>query len=407
MIKLGKWKKTVIITEKMPNETALRSEIYIHKQSDSYEIGPFIGILTVSGEDSFLGNRSNFTDIIETGRKLGALAYVIAVEDIDWESGTVVGSIFDDERKIWVRQSMPFPHIVYNRIPNRTAENKQHVKSTLEKLSALKTITLYNPHFFEKSQLYDILQKDKKVSVFLPETVSFSRENLVNMAAKHPILYMKPTNGKAGRGIYQLQRKDDRFVLQYQLKKKKINRFYQTVYGLYDAVRRIMKEPYLIQQGICLATYQERIFDIRALAQKDGQGEWGITGMGIRIAGIGGITTHVPRGGTIGDPENILSAVFPETDSKSMIKSIHDMVLTIARVLEKEWPTLAECSMDIGIDKSGKMWFIEANSKPEKFDEPHIRNLSLKRIIEFAQHKSGFQKGSNTQKNDKSHIDRT
>ncbi|RFU60466.1 YheC/YheD family endospore coat-associated protein [Peribacillus glennii] len=400
-IKIGKWKKTVVVTDKEPSETAFRTQIQIRKLSGSYEIGPFIGILTVAGEDSFLGNRTNFTDILETGRKQGALAYVITVEDINWELETAVGSIFDHGRKIWVKESLPIPHIIYNRIPNRAAENRPHVISALEKLSASETTTLYNPRFFEKSHMYHILQKERKVSAFLPETVPFSRENLVNMAGKHPILYMKPTNGKAGRGIYQLQRKDDRYVLQYQLKKKNIKKFFQTLYGLYYVLVRMVKEPYVIQQGISLATYQDRIFDIRALAQKDGHGEWGITGMGIRIAGAGGITTHVPRGGSIGEPKNVLSAVFPDSDSDRMIASVHNTVLMIAGVLENEWPALAECSMDIGIDKQGKMWFIEANSKPEKFDEPHIRKLSLKRIIEYAQHKSGFKKiHAQTNKND-------
>ncbi|MCC3377739.1 YheC/YheD family protein, partial [Cohnella sp. REN36] len=73
-----------------------------------------------------------------------------------------------------------------------------------------------------------------------------------------------------------------------------------------------------------------------------------------------------------------------------MLASVRHMALSIARSLEKEWPTLGEVSMDIGIDKHAKIWFIEANAKPGKFDEPHIRRLSLQRIVEYAQHQANF-----------------
>lgn len=390
-IQKGIWKKDLTITNKRPPEEAVSTEIRIRKQSDHFEMGPFIGILTVAGEDTFLGNKSNFIDIITTGRKMGALIYVVCVEDMDWQAETVTGYLFDHGIKKWQKETMPFPHIFYNRIPNRTAEKKPHVKSALEKLEAKGGVTLYNPRFFEKSRLYHILKKDENVSRFLPETVSFSPENLESMVKKYSILYIKPANGKAGRGIYQLQKQDNLFILHYQLKKKKVKRFFQSFTGLCRILTRMLKEEYIVQKGIPLATYHGRMFDIRILTQKDGSGKWDITGMGIRLAGEGGITTHVPRGGSIGDPKKILSAVFPDSFSKGMIAAIHKMALSIASTLENEWPALAECSMDIGIDGKGRMWFIEANSKPEKFDEPDIRKRSLQRIIEYAQYKSGFQ----------------
>lgn len=89
-------------------------------------------------------------------------------------------------------------------------------------------------------------------------------------------------------------------------------------------------------------------------------------------------------------PEDILLAAFPHTSQETLLASIHRMALNIARSLEKEWPTLGEVSMDIGIDKNARIWFIEANAKPGKFDEPHIRKLSLRRIVEYAQHQANF-----------------
>jgi hypothetical protein len=151
-----------------------------------------------------------------------------------------------------------------------------------------------------------------------------------------------------------------------------------------------IKQPYIIQQGIDLATFNNKLFDVRLLAQKNGRGEWDVTGMGIRLAGSGKITTHVPRGGSVQSPEEVLTAAFPHYSPENILISIHHMALRIARSLEKEWPALGEVSMDIGIDKTTRIWFIEANAKPGKFDEPHIRKLSLRRIVEYAQHQANF-----------------
>ncbi len=54
---------------------------------------------------------------------------------------------------------------------------------------------------------------------------------------------------------------------------------------------------------------ERRPFDLRVLVQKNSKGQWDITGVGARVAGSSSITTHVPRGGSIEDPEKLLSAI--------------------------------------------------------------------------------------------------
>ncbi|MNJ68961.1 Endospore coat-associated protein YheD [compost metagenome] len=71
------------------------------------------------------------------------------------------------------------------------------------------------------------------------------------------------------------------------------------------------------------------------------------------------------------------------------MNSLKSNALLIARQIEKGTGyTLGEMSMDLGIDKEGNIWFFEANAKPMKFDEPHIRKKSLERIFQFSQYLS-------------------
>ncbi|BAU29546.1 YheC/D-like protein [Aneurinibacillus soli] len=392
-IRLGNWKKTLTVTQKRPSAAVIQSRIRIHPQSGSTpSIGPFVGILTVAGKGLFRGVQSNFIDIIEAGRKFGALIYVIPVENIDWKTLTVRGYLYHKTSNKWVKETLPMPHVMYNRIPNRAYEEQEHVKAALDRLAALPQITLYNPHFFNKRRLFTTLQRDPNVSSYLPQTVPLlSRESLFHMLDSHALVYAKPVNGMAGKGIYRLQKRSRTdFVLQYQLKKSTVTQMFTSRDMLWNFLSPRLTGPYLIQQGIHLATFHNKLFDIRLLAQKNGHGEWGVTGIGIRLAGSGRITTHVPRGGSIQSPSVIFPTAFPRSSPTELLKSIRRVALTIAHSLEKEWPTLGEVSMDIGIDKQERIWFIEANSKPGKFDEPHIRKLSLRRTIEYAQYQSRF-----------------
>ncbi len=140
-----------------------------------------------------------------------------------------------------------------------------------------------------------------------------------------------------------------------------------------------------MQQGIDLSSYRQRPFDLRVLVQKNGKGLWSIAGVGARLAGKSSITTHVPRGGSIDDPAKLLASTFGAAGSKRIIVSARRSALLIAKQIEKaSGSVLGEMSMDLGVDTDGRLWFFEANSKPMKFDEPHIRKKSLENLILYS-----------------------
>src|SRR5690606_8511114 len=140
---------------------------------------------------------------------------------------------------------------------------------------------------------------------------------------------------------------------------------------------------YIVQQAIPLLTYNGRPFDVRVLVQKDIRGTWKVSGIGIRVAGVGGITTHVPQGGKIVSVKQALYPHFGKNGTQNIVGNIQDTALKVANTIEQHFEHLGEMSMDIGITEQGQLWFFEANAKPMKFDEPNIRSTSLRRIIEY------------------------
>jgi hypothetical protein len=120
--------------------------------------------------------------------------------------------------------------------------------------------------------------------------------------------------------------------------------------------------------------------------QKDKTGQWKRTGLAARVAGKGSITTHCFYGGTRVPAEEAIKQAarncgFSVTNAK---KQLHHIQIIIPKYIEKAFnKPFGELEMDIGLDRMGKIWFFEANSKPFRFDEKLIRAKSLVRLIHY------------------------
>ncbi len=382
-------KKEVYLKTPPLRQGGIRTKIRFGYANNRVVVGPLIGILTVGDGTAFRGNRENFKDIFLCGKRLGALVFVFTPGGIDWERKHVSGFVYDEKQNGWLEMLLPFPNVVYNRVPTRRLEQRHEVRQTLDKIAKLPNVTLFNRRFFNKHVLFQTLKKLPDVSDWLPETGKLdSLARLKAYCAAYPFVYLKPVRGKAGQGIMRLEPTPRRWYLRRVHAQKSITRYFPSLERVWQHLRKRLKnQPYIIQQGIPLARYKGRPFDIRVLVQKNGTGEWGVTGIGIRQAGANSITTHVPRGGTILSPDRVLTQLFGD-EAGAITAKIERTALTLARSLNREIADLAEMSMDLGLTREGRLWFFEANAKPEKFDEPAIRRSSLANLIRYAQYVS-------------------
>lgn len=357
------------------------------------ESKPVIAILTTSDRvRQFNGNRNNFRDIIRMGKEMGFLVYVVTVRDLKLEDRMVNGYVPSPGGKLWYSIPVPLPQIIYNRIPTREDEEKATVARKITQCLEHPGIQIYNPYFFNKWHLFEWLKGSHSTSKHVPKTRRLRSANtLTAMLNNHTSLYLKPEDGKAGKGIMRLKyRADTTLPYRLQIQSGKKNVTYKAA-SMDRLWMRIGKEKgasrYIVQQAIELATHRGRPFDLRVLLQKNGRGGWGVTGIGARLAGARSITTHVPRGGSIEEPSSMLEGTFGTERAASILKSVPTTALLIARQIERaSQTTLGEMSMDLGVDENGGLWFFEANSRPMKFDEPAIRKLSLERIFQYGHH---------------------
>jgi hypothetical protein len=348
---------------------------------------PLIGILASDGPRHFHGARQNFIDLIRMGQKLGELICVVTPQSFRRDRQTVQGYVWQGKAG-WTRTTLLMPRVIYNRIPNRKAEQRAAEQATLRHLTR-NDAPLFNARFFNKQELYRLL-RDSEWYHLIPQTQPLAElSTLRRMLAKHPVLFAKPVHGLAGIGMGKISKQSQQYLFTYQDQHGSHRERLTGIPQLWQRLQqRTQHKTYVLQQGIHLATHQHRPCDFRVLLQKDGSGKWQFTGVGVRVAGQQAISTHVPMGGRIADAGHVLRSLFPQHHD-DILRKLAQRTLGIARYIEQQQGTLlGEMSMDIGIESTGRMWFFEANAKPMKFDEPEIRRRSLQNLIHYARYLS-------------------
>lgn len=357
------------------------------------KLGPSVGILTSLGKkqtDPVPKGKTGklFKQIISYGQKKGLFVFVFYVEDVNWKKKTVKGySITNNGR--WFKGTFALPTIIYNRIRYRSVEAKSNVRSFFENLKKEPEVFIFNSRFLNKWEVNEVLWKFEAGQKFIPETKKFNRENLRNLLRKYPELFLKPINSSRGQGIVKVV-SNHNGTYRYSRAEMPNPRWYtsSSFYTLSESLSRIgvRENRYLIQQGIDLAKYDDRVFDLRTQVQKDGEGKWVLTGVGVRVAGRNKFVTHIPNGGTAHSFDEVIDKTFGRSsETKSFINQQLKLITKIIppRLEEGLGINLAIISLDIGIDTNGNLWILEVNSKPESFDEVDINHRHLDLLTDY------------------------
>jgi hypothetical protein len=361
-------------------------EMLLHAfvEQDTLFIGPLIGVLT-SGFTTYplrpLGERTSFfAKLLSVNKSVGVLPFLFGEEHIDWEKGLIKGLFFEEAN--WKTYEIPFPNVIYDRLPNRRSERKAAIKIMKEKLQKDYLIPSYNPGFFSKMDIFERLQQNEGACIFLPETHPFTSFSVIErMLADYGHVYLKPANGSLGLGIHQIlyDRNNNIYYCRYQDEtgQKKLTKF-KSLEALFKKVfykRKITNM--IVQQGIHLIREDGRLIDFRVHSNKDEDGRWQVTAVAAKVGGYGSPTTHIRNGGKV----MTLEEVFDNSkDREKFAQSLSDAALCLSKALESQVEgIIGEIGFDLGIDKEGRVWLFEANSKPGRsiFTHPNLKDSDL------------------------------
>jgi hypothetical protein len=362
----------------------LKMPLHIFIENDTLFIGPLVGIFT-AGFSPFLlrpiGERTLFfAKLLSVQNTVGALAFIFGEQHIDWDQGVIKGYFY--HAKGWEIIEVPFPNVVYDRLPNRKTERIIELRKIKERMQNDYLIPWYNPGFFNKLDVYERLLQDDSVSHYLPETHPFtSFSSMESMLAKYGHIFVKPINGSLGMGIHQIiyDKKDGSYYCRFRNREGE-NKLVKsgTLEGLFRRVFSNRKlGNLLIQQGIHLIRTDKRQVDFRIHTNKDDYGIWRVSAIAAKVAGRGSVTTHINNGGTI----KTLEEIFPDqVEREFFIHKLTSAALALSHALENTMEgIIGEIGFDLGIDRNGDVWLFEANSKPGRsiFKHPQLKKFDL------------------------------
>lgn len=362
-------------------------------------IGPLIGILTNASSPSTVqpfGSRSALLKQYIRAGSQKSYYFAFLPKDVNWSEETVTA--YFPSADGWVRKKVPLPDAVYNRLSSRKAERTLSMEAFKERF-VRRGIPLFNWSFFDKWDVYNLLDGDKEAFKHVPEShLDPTPERIKEMLEKHRFVYLKPTGGSLGIGIYRLTYHPRRgYFARFRRQGKNVLYRFSNFSSLMNLLRaRSKMRNYVVQQGIRLIEIDNCPIDFRFHLHKNGQNQWVVAGIGAKKAGKGSVTTHVKNGGQIMTPEQVLDRVFG-SKADAILQNAKQTAIKLAEAIERNnRHLLGELGLDIGIDQSENIWMFEANSKPGRsiFKHPSLKsqgNASLGYIFEHSLYLSKFR----------------
>lgn len=274
---------------------------------------------------------------------------------------SVTGYVYSHQDDSLTRITVPIPRINLYKI-NSSLRNRSSNRQIIQ-VKEKRDVIFYNLCTKkERSKYldYNYLKTFNSIRPLLPATETLQYDTLVNMLKKYNTVFIKPKRGGQGNRIRIIRQKGDHYTITYINKKIKREKSIAKK-KLSDHFTQEFTHPsrFIVQQGISLKKYRGNKFDFRVSPQKNKDDKWQITGMIARVASAGWDVTNIDQGGRV--VGRVKKLIPPQTR-----KEIYRKAILVARALEQRFPYLNDLGLDFAVDKEGKVWFLEANFRPNR-----------------------------------------
>ncbi|MEA1961247.1 MAG: YheC/YheD family protein [Bacillota bacterium] len=370
----------------------------IYRDEMGVHLGPVVGVMAdlFNDKDRPFGGQSYFiSQVLTAGQKMGELCFAFGPNSINYHRKTISGYRYT--QKGWVKGTFPIPDVIYPREAGYSPP-KLRIRSRLESMGA----RFINPPLVGKWQTYKILSQNEELIKYIPDTrLVNSFQQVDRMIKRYHAVYMKPVSGSQGKNIVRVVKKKNNrsYEYQYQMNNQTYRGTAATLHDLQRNLHRVMgRKSYIVQQRINLIRSQGNIIDVRVLVQKDESGRFCVTGKACRVGRNGSITSNISSGGKGRKVESVLLQAFPEPEQRDQIlEELNQVALLMAEELENKYEKIGEMGIDIGIDRDGRIWFIEANLRPARqvfslIGEKKTRMASVEKPMKYARYLAGFSR---------------
>lgn len=228
----------------------------------------------------------------------------------------------------------------------------------------------------DKWYKYRLLKNYKPLASNVPRTYLMTQHALWAMLAHSGHVILKPVWGSRGRGVIQVSAMgNNRYSLHYENSRT-------TFHGKANTYRyidqKIGSTPYMVQYRVARPTVKSRPFDMRVIIQRRrNSSRWVVTGKIIKVAGKGYIVSNNTRskGSLLHFRAGIRRSSIRHLSAKMLEAKINRVAILSAKRLSAFFPGHRMYGLDIGPDRHGRIWIIEANLYPAR---SHFRKLKDK-----------------------------
>ncbi|GGI44281.1 endospore coat-associated protein YheD [Paenibacillus marchantiophytorum] len=377
--------------------------LHYRQSTGTLSIGPLIGVMIsrvyASSQDRPFGAITAFCkEMTEACGQFGAVVCFFPPNEMRANAQSL--SAYSYSNGSWSKKTFPIPNVIYNRLTSRRFENRANVQQFMKDVKARYETDIFNEKYLDKTEVFQALRKDNSLHGYLPESYLFKNyQMLKSMAARHPVLFLKPITGSLGKGIIRIRKESANSYACHFTNLSGVRRqAFPSLTAVFQALSGKLKaQRYQLQQGLDLITADGNPVDFRALVQRGATGQWDITSIVGRIAGTQHFVSNLARGGSLTTVSGALAKTsFSSATRVAITARLRKASLDIAKGIETQIPFhFGELGIDLAVDISGKVWLLEVNSKPSKDDNTALNNErkirpSVKQIVQYARYLAKF-----------------
>jgi hypothetical protein len=349
-------------------EQADQARVRAAGQGQGLRLEPIVGVLLGPTAMAMLqGERpQRYRRMVSEAREAGAIPVIFPAEGIDLKTARVTG--FTDRDGHWQEVTLPLPDVVYNRSTHDDLQTRRSVAGLLREMAdRFGTILINSTNAFGKSQIHEAIQFFAQTADLAPETVAWNGpDSLAEMTERHSAVFLKAEHGSHGSDVLRIRREQDGWQVRGRVRGMRISESPGSFRQLCVFLDLLTSAgPWVLQQGVDLPEIDGRVFDLRAIAQKDGSGSWQVPMVLVRMAQAGNVAANMSLGGEpftpaefqrrYGERQPLLEGL-QQTATETAVK--------VALAVEARFGAMGEIGIDLGIDRQGRPWVFEANTKP-------------------------------------------
>lgn len=293
---------------------------------------------------------------VEIGKELGLEPVFFHPRHVLEGDGRVRGYFWNGGRLI--PRLVHVPRVIHNRVLTGDKKARAIIARLGKKRKVFNGLVVR-----DKRKVHQMLWKNTEIRAFLPRTVPYSPANLRQFLDAYRIVYVKPAIGSVGIGVGRIEKQgnDYHFIsskIRRTLSRQRLFSFVKTWVG---------NRRFLIQQGIPLARYEGKTYDIRVSVQKNGERQWTVSGMVAKVANRKNKLSNLSRGGRAYPLHVVMDETFSREQQEKIREQIEVAAVEIAKVYGSHFPSLADLGMDMGIDQNGNPFLIEVNVRDQRY----------------------------------------